>query len=396
MTASEAGAALRSARRSLAISVAKASQLAGVSASTVKRWELGQGLPTWREVELYLDSIGTPPDCVHRVAEGAKGLRAESAPERPLLRILRAKRRRQMLTLEELSASTGLSVATLHRYETGERIPDAATLRQLAQIYGCEASEIDMLSGEVAAPEPDGSLIQRFVEPGKQPHLWLYRQLESSTRPSAKLTPERALDLIHCLMIMGDHRGVLEAWTLLRPRTHGLPFSADQKAEIGMSLIMARFTVSRDARAARDRISKWRDYAVEAKSARAMSHLARLAAALGETYEAELWIDRLQDQAERTSDSGHMFVCSVNRLMLSFDRTPSVSVLDSLDYVRAHAVGPLQKYTGDVCALYMLDRLQDRAADKVLERCSADERAYGFGSPLAASIRRRRSRRHSA
>jgi transcriptional regulator with XRE-family HTH domain len=391
MSLVETGSALRGARRSLGISVATASKLAGISPSTVKRWEVGKGLPRASEVQSYLDLIGVPADSVFR--SQAELNPKEEVTDRPLMRMLRAKRRRNLVTLEDLSSATGLSVATLHRYETGERVPDAETLRVLARAYGCEQEEINLLC-DCPTANVGGSLIEKFVEPGQNPHFWLYRRLEEGSRHGASLTPEEAIDLVHGLMVMGDHRGMLEAWGVLKPGLRQLAFSPEARAEINLSLILARLTVSRDAKAARDRIGRWRDYAEElpsgAASARAMSHLGRLAAALGDLDEAEQWVGRLEHYASHAGDAGMLFVCSVNRQMLAFDRAPSWSSVSILERVREQAVGALQRYTGDVAALYMFDRLGDAASvQAMLDRCRADEATYGFGSPLAARIRRR-------
>lgn len=295
-----------------------------------------------------------------------------------------------MLTLEEVSALTGICVASLHRYETGERSPDPLALAPLALAYGCSAEEASLLCGR--PEETAASALTGFLSPGSVPHFWLFHRLESKLRPNAELSPDDVQDLIQGFMFMGDHRSLLEAWELIKPATQGIVVTPAQTATIAMTLALARYTVSGDKRAARERVSKIARSGVDLPP-NAMSHLARLAAALGDFDEADRWLDQLAFYASRVGDEGQLFVSEVNRVMFTFAKTRSPTLFSALDLLRSRAGGPLQIYTLDVAELHMLDVLGEReAANIALQRCVQHEQTYGVGSPLAARIRARMSR----
>src|ERR1044072_3493435 len=150
MSHQETGARLRAARRLKGLSVAEAGESFGVSRSTVTRWEAGKYLPTTATLTDYLARIGAP------AAELPVG--RDKGPKLSL-RLLRAKRRRAGVTIQEMSHLTGLSLASLHRYEMGEREPDAGTVALLLQAYGCPAEERDALSKSASG----GPVIERFL-----------------------------------------------------------------------------------------------------------------------------------------------------------------------------------------------------------------------------------------
>jgi transcriptional regulator with XRE-family HTH domain len=353
--------------------------LAGASPSTIKRWEAGKGLPARADIEQYLVSFGASG-----IAIGELAVKKESGG-RPIQRMLRAKRRRSNLTLEEISALTGICVASLHRYETGERAPEPEIMGPLARAFGCTEAEAELFS--TSSDASPATVVEEFLAPGLSPHYWLYRRLDEKIAPNAEGTPNEILDLVHGFMIMGDHRGLLEAWDMLNPSVRGLSFSPDERAMIGLSLALARLTIHGDTEYVRERVAKWRANGLPTA---ALAHLSRLVAALGDIDESESLLDRLSCLAAKQGDAGSTFMSDVQRIMLAFTRTRSPGLLSALDRLREDARGPLQGYTVDVARLHMLDRLVENAElEATLERCQHDETRFGFGSPLAARIGRR-------
>jgi transcriptional regulator with XRE-family HTH domain len=55
---------------------------------------------------------------------------------------LRALRRRRQTTLTDLSATTGISISTLSRLESGQRRPTLELLLPLARVYGVQIDEL--------------------------------------------------------------------------------------------------------------------------------------------------------------------------------------------------------------------------------------------------------------
>lgn len=376
MSQVQAGQFLRAARRSRGLSVAKASELAGVSSSTFKRWEAGRGLPRLAELNTVVFRLGCPAlDQIDLVSEDTNGKVSQ--------RLLRAKRRRARMTLADLSALSGLSIATLHRYETGERAPNKAALRDLAIVYGCTLAEANLLIGEGSSF--DGSLAENFLEPDRTPHFWLYRALEEAVSRGPELTGQIVLEIVQSFTMMGDHRGLLEAWELLRPRLKGPELTAAERATIGLSLALARFTVTGNRTQARDRVERWSNSSELPPDA--LSHLSRIFGALGDLEGSERWLRLHADHANQTGDEPQIFVTEVNRILLEFARTRSPQCLRSLEALRSSCTGSLQRYTLDVAELYVLERLCElEAARLVMDRCRVGEATFGVGSPLALRI----------
>jgi transcriptional regulator with XRE-family HTH domain len=380
MSQVDTGLQLRTARLSLGLSVARVSDLVGTSVSTIKRWEAGAGLPSATELAAYLEKIGAPTSCICDLPKDETGGRVAQ-------RMLRAKRRRAMFSLEEISFLTGICVASLHRYETGRRTPEPSALASLARAYGCSREEIELLcEGPKSAAN---SAVAGFLQPGEQPHFWLYHRLEEKLRPGAALLSDDLLDIVHGFMIMGDHRSLLEAWELLRPAVQQLKLSREDALAVGLTVALARFTVTGDKKFVEGRMAKLGDDS-GGLPLTALSHAARLSLAIGELDEAEAWINKLSFHASRVGDEGQIFVSEVSRVMLAFARTRSPSLLLALDRLRTQAQGALQIYTLDVAELFLHDQLGDRtAAREVLQRCLDHEMMYGVGSPLATRIRKR-------
>lgn len=75
-------------------------------------------------------------------------------------KILKQRRLTTPLTLQKLSAESGVSVSHLNRIERGERFPSARILRRLAQPLGFEETELFSLAGYLSSKpfnaEPSG------------------------------------------------------------------------------------------------------------------------------------------------------------------------------------------------------------------------------------------------
>lgn len=81
--------------------------------------------------------------------------------------ILRQERVRIPLTLQELSAQSGVSPSHLGRIERGERFPSAGVLKRVAKPLGLEEDEIFTLAGYLSTEDDTVSESQATYTAGK-------------------------------------------------------------------------------------------------------------------------------------------------------------------------------------------------------------------------------------
>lgn len=55
---------------------------------------------------------------------------------------LREKRKKANLTLKEVAADLGISIASLSHYEKGHREPTLATLKRMSEYFNCTINEL--------------------------------------------------------------------------------------------------------------------------------------------------------------------------------------------------------------------------------------------------------------
>ena len=393
------GAALRAARKSLGLSVAKASDIVKLSPATIKRWESSQGLPPKSELRGYLDRLGVPDTSPVREAieseQSPSGFREsrELLTNRPVLRLLRSKRRRNGITLTELSEATGLSVASLYRYETGERAPDEPVLRSLANAVGCSEAETDGLCQSLFEPVPPtdtAGLVEQFLIPGNLSQLRVFSLLDTILLQKRPVAAE-PWDAFHGLLIMGEHETVREVWPVLKPALASGELSFEDRVLIRTTLAMVRSTFEVvDSSTIRQLRSGVMSLKPGLTQVMAMLHLARLATAIGDTDEAESWVRAVEEYGLRVEDPGTLFLAELNRHAIEFEDSRSLSAVAGVETLRANAEGALQAYNADVALAHMRSILGDALATvDALESCAEAEATFGFGSPLAKKVRRK-------
>lgn len=400
MSQAVVGAALRGARKARGLSVAKASLQLGVSPATLKRWESGQGVPSPRELEPYAEYLQVLPDSPLRLAiEGdlATGVVSEM-PGRPIMRLLRAIRRRHHITLESVSFLTGISLASLHRYETGERTPDTDSLKKITAACGFEPRLTEALthSIQICPKHFDESglvVMDNFLYRLDLPHLHLYRLLEQLLYMGQPNAVE-IYYVVNGFATMGDHQGLLEVWPLLKPLADEAHWTPEDRLSVGSTLLLARINTTRDKASTMRAFEKKRAqfYALpvlENPSGTAML-LSRAAILLGERGEAEALLREPRRLATVNDDRTTKFICELHQLAVDFDRHASDTHLRALENLHKLAEGPLQRYNVEVAVVAMMERLGDRAGlTNALETCRLTELAHGFGSPLATRVARR-------
>ncbi|MBS1708040.1 MAG: transcriptional regulator [Armatimonadetes bacterium] len=376
MSAANVGVRLREGRLRCGFSVGAAAEIARVSTSTIKRWEAGKGVPRMDGLRAYAGSLSLTADDLDASDIGTSAQR-----------LLRAKRRRSHTTLETLSALSGLSISSLHRFETGARALDGNTARHLGRVYGCADGEIEVLAG--SGPPIRGDVVSHFLTPGLFPHASLYVKLDRLVRQSELATPEDVLDVIHGLIIMGDHAGMLESWQLLQPKLVGERLTSAQKTMVQLTLALAMATARNDLRPAR-RLLQDLHRLHDIPTTPALSHMSRLAAMDKNFVAAKHWNTKLADAAEQSGDRGQAFISKLNGTVLHFELDKSCRHIDAIETLQDECEGPLQQYTLLVAKLSILVQLKESTATRsTLCQCHAFESQYGFGSPLASRIERR-------
>ncbi|HRI45359.1 MAG TPA: helix-turn-helix transcriptional regulator [Fimbriimonadaceae bacterium] len=396
------GTALKSARKSRGHSIARTSMLGGVSTATVKRWENGQGLPPRADLLVFLDRLGVPSDSPYRQVLEASVRRPEvrEGAGRPLLRYLRSERRRHGLTLESISEATGVSVPSLHRYESGLRAPDSATLRSISLACGCGEKATDRLleamRHESAPSGCDLPVNDLFSRPDQDSRLEVFARLDRMTSfRTAEASMDSVLDLVDGFTILGDPHGLLEAWPLVKPLVRLENWSSIGKLRLGTNLLLARVNVDSSDLPASE-FARYRRSLFDGDWCSARVHatllFTRVTITAGAPEEAANMLTDLEREIAPRKVPHSDMVCELYRRAVECDLTGSRDSL-MLTQLGALGFGPLWSYNVDVATVGVLDRLGDRAEQaSAIERCRAQERRYGFGSPLVNRIARRMSR----
>ncbi|MBS1723859.1 MAG: helix-turn-helix domain-containing protein [Armatimonadetes bacterium] len=401
MGATTYAAAIRAARKSLGLSVAKASTRVGVSPATIKRWEAGQGMPPRADLQSYLDNLGVPADSLCRsvVEEGIAPTgfreRKEMLAERPVMRFLRSRRRKNSIRLADLSDLTGLSVPTIHRYETGQREPDPEDLSLLAKAAGCSAAEVQALLDRVTAPPGSHLSVEEisadFLDPDNMASFRVYELLERVVL-TQDFGSSDVWNVLHGLLIMGEHKTILEVWPALKTALTGRDVDLSDKVLLRSTLAMVRSVSGTSESPEPSAIQK---LATAVNSLRpgmsqsiAMLQMARLALAVGDHDGAREWIGKLEVLAPYHCPEGTLFLVELNRHAIDYEETRSASSIRSVEDLRSSALSTMQAYNLDVALSHMHDIHGDEVSvDGALEQCDTAERSFGFGSPLAAKVR---------
>lgn len=387
MDKSQVGAQLRCARKSQGLSVAKASLLVALSPATIKRWEAGQGLPKRSCLEEYLDRIGLPDGSEWRQGPGfgPPPQDVDGPYGRPVLRLLRSKRRRMGITLQELSLASGTSVASLHRYECGTRIPSGDKTRQLSWLVGLGSGETERLLRRLSDGEVDttsGShLVDNFLDQGALPHYHVYAALDSISL--ARCDPAMVRESLTGLLFMGDHAGILENWPMLKQACDRDRMSRGDTATLASLLALVKLK-SGEA----ERLWVRASSLPEGQDRIAVTlNIARLAT-LARNFElGERCVRFLRMWAEATRNSSVAFLGELNLRALEFEKRPSESPLSQTQRLRETCTGVAQEYNVDVALLAMADRLGSlELKSEVTERIRGFEATFGLGSPLARRI----------
>jgi transcriptional regulator with XRE-family HTH domain len=119
-----------------------------LSRSTISRWERGTHQPCLAELGAVLRALGATPEqsALARRSIAAPRMQ-ESATSSPVGGdLLRAMRRRQHRTQDEVARAIGVPRATLARWETSEAWPDASQLHQLCRALQAHPDEVAALT----------------------------------------------------------------------------------------------------------------------------------------------------------------------------------------------------------------------------------------------------------
>lgn len=215
-------ASLKLARKRARLSVAQAADKLEVSASTLKRWEAGTHIPSNATLRDICKQWGVNFTGNASEAGPSRCWSYEMQENRPVLQVLRLKRRRLGISLQELSDATAISVPALSRYELGQRVPPSESLTKISSAMDISNSEVDKLS--LILSEPMGTTApacphSAFRNPELLPHLNLYHRLEWILKANYDEPRARANDIYNLLLgfsCAGDPMLVLEAWEQLK------------------------------------------------------------------------------------------------------------------------------------------------------------------------------------
>ncbi|MBS1714336.1 MAG: helix-turn-helix domain-containing protein [Armatimonadetes bacterium] len=392
------GAALRAARKSHRLSVAKAAAAIDVSPATLKRWESGRGLPSVQEAADVVAAWGGRAEAFGLEARGPRSDDDSDGGGRPVLRLLRSARHRSGLTMEDVSLATGISQPSVHRYETGERVPGPETLQRLGSAVGLSPLEADTLSRsvfEASSGQAVQGMAEQFLVPGGLSRVCVYSLWDGLLR--GRLDAEdvwpAASDAVHGLMIMGDHRGALELWSEFRRAGSPAKPGQDQATALATTIGLARSSVGgmlKDPSGLGTRVLAMRPGPEQAQT---FLQLTRIARTLRTGPSGREWCRLAGTWADRSGNASIAFLVELNERDIEFSVSRDAASLRAVERLRERAEGALQRYNADVALAGIHEALGDvegLASD--LDRCRAAESAFGLGSPMVRRIERRSGR----
>jgi len=394
--------ALRSARQSRGLSVRCASAAIGVSASTLKRWERGEHLPSPVSLVGVLDQWGVGATAPSRrlITDGtpapARCWSIERSETRPLLRLLRSRRRRNGLTLGDVETLTGIGASSLHRHETGERIPSAETLERIAGAVGCSQQETATLSSCLYAPDHDPKRIDifsEFLQPDSVPHVLVFEAVDRLLRRDIEDhqgAQEQIWQAGYGLMLMADYKSLLELGPTIQSisRRNEGPCSSLLRC----ALILAQIHTTGKLRAHDTEFQRSVDLANRLEDFETQMSFGMMAVRLGiaicDFAGARL---QLQEQVRRGYRAGRedlQMNFNVYQAYLDLEEGNPLRAVRIADKLRENAKGTVQHYTVNVLEARAQSRIGDTARlGQILDECGAMERQYGIGSPLLNRLR---------
>lgn len=396
------GAALRGSRKSRGLTGQAASQAIAVSLATLKRWESDQGVPSRSALIEILTAWGVPEGSPWRqliekeAPSNSRSWSVDEPHERVVLRLLRSKRRRNFLTLQEVSSATGLPVASIYRYEQGTRTPNQDVLAGLSAAVGCSNLEQDLLSkalthpDDLNLPEP---VFYAMGKPNSTGQFWVFFELDRilCERNNTSPSPAYLASLFQSLVNTGDHQSLVEIWPIVRDRLPKASLVGLNRINLGSLVTLAQMNLTKEPRALHSRFARWGE---EIESFRdhpyifgTMFTLTRMAEILGDVSAASWYLGQIQNQIEMLGSGMLAFFCDVHSTIIEFESKPSTRPLDALATLETNATHPVENYTLEVARLSMLHRLGMASSCKdALGRCRIMEHTFGYGSPLANQI----------
>ena len=140
------GGRLRAARTSASLIQQTVAERLGVSPQTVRNWETGRHEPTEQATEALASLYGIPSEHLRRQTPGVHSGDQSHRPNQHVKvepHLLTDAREASGLTRAEAAEHSGVSTASIRRYEQGKARPTRTTMRRLALIYGKPSSSFD-------------------------------------------------------------------------------------------------------------------------------------------------------------------------------------------------------------------------------------------------------------
>lgn len=382
----QSGALLRNERKSRGLSVREASLRSAVSPATWKRWEGGVSTPRPADLDRILASLesGSIPQAHLRT--------------RPVLRLLRYRRTRRFLTLEEIGAATGLSLASIQRYETGSRVPDEQDLVRLSAACGLTEDEgqflVELLSKRPAPPDPANN---RPTDGLPSPHAVIYAKLESLVDECGRLEnhalESRLFDLLAELSTIGDWESAAEVLSMLRPHLAGLHLGADDWSEVRTLANLLRLHGCGTSHEKRRIFAQSRErfrFGERPSSVSTAFSLLRMAEIVREHDEAEELVYWLSQNEAVGQSQPLRFFLSVHEALTALGRGDAKRQVPVLESLVEHSRHPSQEYTAKAALVQAFFKLGDTSkTSQTVADCKRLEALYGFGSPFLRSVARR-------
>lgn len=391
MTAScEVGQALKAARKSVRLSVSGASRVLGVSESTLKRWETGQNLPGRSGLDEILDRYSIDAESPYRSAIVSRAVPTrrswsiESAEPRPLLRLLRSRRRRNLLSLDDVQVATGYSISSLHRYEIGARVPDEVALRTIGSAVGLHSDEIVLMSCALYEPTPPPPANILDWE-GPCPQVQLFWQLDEMSKNGT----QQAWPLVYGFLLMADFDSLAENWHLLARRTDQESPVRRRMFSLAKTLVATQCCKDRPETLERyQRHLAWLDRTTNLDVFEEGVSLCRIALLLRDIGGARRCLNAARRSHDRYALPLFSETIEIYDAMIDLNEQKFGRAMRTIAKVGSVATAGVTHYTSKVVQACLFDRMGETGhARKLLDECALLEGELGVGSPSVSRLR---------
>ena len=336
--------------------------------------------------------------CASNFSENPQRVSANVHEQRPILRLLRSRRRRHGISLSNISQELGISIASAFRYETGQRIPGSQLLKDLSELSQLQTTEYEILKASLeGAPDTKFDTKSRLVMTENSvaypPHI-AFEELDRLYCFQNLIDPDEMVDRIYKLSSYltqtGDMHSVLECHSLLRDFIVRASSSSPRLSIEGihaLAKINLEPKISVREGIYKRYLSKVTSAPESKFKADANFALVRMAEIMEDFSVADELLDQIESINQDWLTEDTRSYVRLHRYIIEFGFERSNVAISKIERFLEQTPVPSQKYTANVALMSMFATKRDIAnVTQCHDRCTKFEQFHGFGSPLSQKI----------